>query len=131
MVSTIDEGFIGRVYRTSVYVWAFGLLAGWALSGHRAALGWTLGSAISAGLLRGIEWFVGRTVTPGNARAKRSLVLVALLHWPALIAALAVGIWFGRGSFSYIVAFCAGLVLTQAVIVLKVIGMLVNQRLNR
>ena len=127
----VDQGFIGRVYRTSAYVWAFGLMVGWSTSGYAAALGWTLGSAVSVGLLRGIEWFIGRTVVPGNARAKRLLVVVALLHWPMLIAALAAGIWFGRGSFPYIVAFCAGLVLTQAVIVLKVVGMLVNQRLSR
>jgi hypothetical protein len=131
VISAIDEGFIRRVYITSAYVWAFGLLASWSVSGFRAALGWTVGSAISLGLLRGIDWFIRGTVRPSNTRARRSLPLVALLHWPVLIAVLAAGVWFGRGHFSYIVAFCAGLVLTQGVIILKVIGMLVNQRLNK
>ena len=131
MISTVDEGFIRRVYITSAYVWAFGALMSWARFGPWAALGWTVGSAISLGLLRVIEWFIRRTAMPGNDAAKRSFLIGALLHWPVLIALLAGGVWIGRGRFAYIVAFCAGLALTQAVIVLKVVGMLVNQRLNR
>lgn len=130
-MTRIDEGFIARVYRMSAVVWAFGALAFWGSLGKYAAIGWTVGSAISVGLLRGIDWFIRRTVTPENDRARRSLPIAALLHWPVLIAALGAAVWFGRGHVSYIVAFCAGLVLTQAVIVLKVVGMLVNQRLNR
>lgn len=131
MISRVDEGFIRRVYTTSAYVWAFGLLTSWSVSGFHAAVGWTVGSAVSLGLLRGIEWFIRGTVRPGNSGARRSLPLIALLHWPVLIAVLAGAVWLGRGRYSYIVAFCAGLVLTQAVIVLKVVGMLINQRLNR
>lgn len=127
----IDEGFIARVFRTSAVVFAFGVLAFWSTLGWRAALGWAIGSAISLGLLAGIQWAVRQYARPGNPRAKKSLTIVALLHWPVLAAILAAAVWYGRGRFSYIIAFCAGLVLTQAVIVLKVLGMLVNQRLNR
>lgn len=131
MISTVDEGFIGRVYRTSVYVWAFGLMVSWSIAGAHAALGWTVGSAVSLGLLRGIEWFIRGTMRPGNERAGRAVVIVGLLHWPVLIGVLGVAIWLGRAHFLYIVAFCAGLALTGAVILLKVVGMLVNQRLNK
>ena len=127
----IDEGFIARVLRTSVAVWGFGAIAFWGTLRWPAALGWTVGSAVSMGLLVAIRWAVMRAVTPDNPRAKRMLVVTALVHWPVLIGVLAAAVWLSRGRFSYIVAFCAGLILTQAVIVLKVVGMLVNQRLNR
>lgn len=128
---TIDEAFLARVYRMSAVVWAFGLLVFWSILGWRAALGWTVGCAISMGLLAGVQWVVRSVVTPDNPRAKRMLTVIALLHWPVLIGVLAAAVLLARGHFSYIVAFCAGLILTQAVIVLKVVGMLVNQRLNK
>ncbi|NLN76714.1 MAG: hypothetical protein GX139_10440 [Armatimonadetes bacterium] len=131
MISAIDAGFIRRVYLTSSYVWFFGLLVSISVSGWRAALGWTIGSAISVGLLRAIEWFVGNTFRADSKRIRGVSLAAIALHWPVLIAALAGGIWLGRGHFPYIVAFCAGLVLTQAVIALKVVGMLIVQRLNK
>lgn len=131
MSNEIDEGFIRRVFITSGYVWAFGLLASWSMSGWRAAFGWTVGSALSVGLLRAIEWFVRSAIRPGHKAARKQLLIVAIIHWPALVAVLAGGLWLARGNFPYIVAFCAGLVLTQLIIVLKVVGMLVNQYLNK
>ena len=127
-MTRIDEGFLSRVYRTSAVVSAFGVMVAWSVAGPHAAIGWIVGSTISLGVLRGIEWFVGKTLRPGSERSGRALLLGALVHWPFLLALLAGAVWFGRGRFSYIVAFCAGLLLTQAVIVLKVVGMLVNQR---
>ncbi|MGI6294771.1 MAG: hypothetical protein ACOX3G_01660 [Armatimonadota bacterium] len=131
MSNGIDEGFIRRVYITSGYVWTFGLLASWSVSGWRAALGWTVGSALSVGLLRAIEWFVRSAIRPGHKGARKQLLIVAIIHWPVLVAVLAGGLWLAQGNFPYIVAFCVGLVLTQIIIVLKVVGMLVNQYLNR
>ena len=131
MISGIDEGFIRRVYITSSYVFAFGLLASWSIAGMYAAAGWVVGSVISVGLLRAIEWFIRGTVRPDNTRAGASITVAALVHWPVLIGVLGAGIWLGRDNFPYIIAFCTGLVLTQAVIVLKVVGMLVNGHLNK
>lgn len=123
-----DEGFLGRVYRTSAYVWAFGALAIWSYFGLHAALGWTFGSAISVGLLFGIEWIVRKAVTPGNIRAKKVLTNVAALHWPIILAAMALAIWLSQRRVAYLVAFIAGLGLAQAVIVLKTLGAILVKR---
>jgi hypothetical protein len=126
----IDEGFLGRVYKTSVVIWAFGALAIWSLSGWHTALGWTIGSAISVGLLAGIEWIVRRTIRPGNLRAKKALANVAALHWPIILAIMALAIWLSGRRIPYLIAFIAGLGLAQAVIVLKTLGVIIVERLN-
>ena len=128
---TTDEGFLRRVYITSTMVWAFGALATWSFAGLHAALGWTLGSAISVGLLAGIEWIVRKAVTPGNLRAKKVLTNVALLHWPIVLAVMALAIWMSGRRIAYLVALIAGLGLAQAVIVLKTIGAMLVERLNK
>jgi len=127
----IDEGFIGRVYRTSGYVWVFGALVAWSAAGPYAALGWTVGSAVSVGVLAAIELMVKRAARPGDARAGRKLMRIAALHWPVILAVLAAAIWLGERRISYVIAFCVGLGLAQAVIVLKAFGALILQYLNR
>ena len=126
-----DEGFLGRVYRTCVYVWAFGALAAWGYFGPHAALGWTFGSAISVGLLYAIEWIVRKTVTPGNLRAKKVLTTIAALHWPIILAIMALAVWLSGRRIAYLIAFSAGLGLTQAVIVLKTVGAMIVERTNK
>ncbi len=125
-----DEGFIGRVYRTCAYVWAFVALAIWSYFGGHAALGWTFGAAISVGLLFAIEWIVRKAVRPGNVRAKRVLTNAALLHWPIILGTMALAIWFGQRRVAYLIAFIAGLSLTQVVIVLKALGAKLVERMD-
>ncbi len=126
----IDEGFITRVYRTSAYVWAFGALVAWSVAGWHAALGWTVGSAVSVGVLAAIEWMVRRAAVPGDTRAGRKLMKAAALHWPIILVLLAAAVWLGGRRISYIVAFVAGLGLAQAVIALKALGILIVSRTN-
>jgi hypothetical protein len=127
----IDEGFIARVYRTSAYVWAFGALVAWGWAGPYAALGWSLGCALSVGVLAGIEWIVRRAVRPGNTRTRKTLTNAAALHWPIILVFMGFVFWLGRGRMAYLIAFIAGLGLVQAVIVLKALGILIVQHLNR
>jgi hypothetical protein len=124
----IDEGFIARVYRTSAYVWAFGAMVAWSVAGPHAALGWTVGSAISVGVLAGIEWAVKRVIKPDNPRARKSFANVAMLHWPIIVAVLALAVWLSGRRAAYVIAFAAGLGLTQLVIALKAIGILIIER---
>lgn len=126
-----DEGYFGRVYRTSAIVWLFGVLAAWAVAGIYAAFGWTMGSAISVGLLAGIEWIVRTIVRPGNVAAKKALTKVAALHWPIIVGVLALAIWLSGRRVEYIVAFAAGLGLAQAVIVLKAVGAVIVDGMNK
>lgn len=127
----IDEGFIGRVVKTSAYVWAFGALIAWSFGGLHTAFGWTFGSAISVGLLAGIEWIVRKAVTPGNLRAKKVLTNVAALHWPIILAIMALAVWLSGRRIAYLLAFIAGLGLAQIVIVLKTIGAMFVERINK
>ena len=130
MISEIDDGFIARVYRTGAYVWLFGVFMVWGALGIYAVLGWTLGAAFSIGLLRGIEWFIRNAVRPGNPGAGKAMLKVSLLHWPVIAVILGFAVWLSRGSFAYIIALSAGLGLAPAIIILKVAGMLVNERLG-
>jgi hypothetical protein len=130
-VAKTDEDFIARVCRTSVVVWAFGAMAAWCVAGPYAALGWTFGSAISVGLLAAIDWMVRRTMRPGDARAGKKLMKAAALHWPIILMLLAGAVYLSGRRVAYIVAFVAGLGLAQAVIVLKAVGQLLVERMNK
>ena len=130
MSKTIDEEFIRRVYGTSAYLWAFGVLVCWAVSGLCAAGGWTLGSALSIGILRSLEWIIRRKFVPGVPDARRAFAKFSLVKLPAVLLVLVLAVWVGKSSFAFIIAFCAGVGLTQSVIFLKVLGTLVAERLN-
>jgi len=121
----IDGAFIKRVYRTSAFVWAFGVPAAWCVAGPLAAIGWTLGSGVSFGILWSLEWIVRRVFVPGAVGARRDLARFSILKLVALAVVLIGVVGLGGRSFSLIVGFCAGVVLTQAVIFLKVVGKLI------
>ena len=124
----IDEGFIGRVYMTSAVVWAFGVIVSWSLAGPYAALGWTVGSAVSIGVLAGIERIVRRAVMPGDPRRGKRMIKAAALHWPIILVLLSAAVWLSGRRVAYLVAFAAGLGLAQAVIALKAIGIFIIER---
>jgi hypothetical protein len=140
----IDDAFIKRVYRTSISMWGFGALVwlglwqvltarGWTLSpnwGWMAALGWTLGSAMSVGLLWSLERIIRRAFVPGNTEAKRNLGRFSLVKLVVVAAILAIIVIFGGRSFALVGAFCAGVALTQAVMFFKVVGMLICERFS-
>jgi hypothetical protein len=127
----IDEGFVARVCRTSVVVWAFGALVAWCVAGPYAALGWTVGSGISVGVLAAIDWMVRRTMRPGDTRAGKKLMKAAALHWPIILVLLAGAVWLSGRRVAYVIAFVAGLGLAQAVIVLKAVGVLIVERIDK
>lgn len=124
----IDEGFVSRVYRTSVYVGAFGIMVSWSVAGPWAALGWTLGSVVSVGVLAAIDWLVRRAAGSVDVRAGRKLMKAVALHWPIILILLVPAVWLGGGRRCYMVAFAAGLCLVQAVIALKALGILIVGR---
>ena len=129
-IPAMDEGFLGRVYRTSAYVWAFVALLLLSLAGWPAAAGWTVGSALSLGVLRSLEVVIRRSFVPGVPNARGSLTKLSVVKLPLILLVLGLVVWLGRNSFAFIIAFCAGVVLTQTVIFLKVLGMLFVERLN-
>jgi len=124
----IDDGFLGRVYRTSAVVWAIGTAVSWWVAGPSAAAGWTAGSALSIGLLRGFELVARRSFVPGAREAHRDLVRFSAAKLPIILVVLAGVILIGGKSPRAIIGFCAGVILAQAVIVLKAFGLLIATR---
>ena len=131
MTREIDEGFIGRVYRTSIVVWAVGVVCWWGTLGFPAAAGWTVGSALSMGALRGFEWLALGSFVPGSTTAKRDFTKFAVIKLPIVVLILAAVVLIGGRSLPVISAFCAGVILTQTVILLKTIGAMIAARLGR
>lgn len=126
----IDEAFIKRVYRTSAYVWGFVALVLLSFGSWWGAAGWSLGAIVSAGVLWSLEWIVRRVFVPDNLRAKSALQRFTLIKIAAGLPILGIAVWASTHSVVFIFAFCAGVVLTQAVIFLKVVGMLICQHFN-
>jgi len=126
----MDDGFIGRVYRSSAYVGLFGVLAAWSIGGPFASAGWTMGALVSFGVLWSLEWVVRRAFVPGEPRARRMLTRFSLLKLPALLVILGLAVWIGRADTAFILAFCAGLLLTQAVIIMKALGIALTERMR-
>ena len=72
--TTIDEGFIGRVYRTSAALGAFLLLACLCFRAFHLAAGWVVGSALSFGITRSLEVVIGEILCQAwRARARHWL----------------------------------------------------------
>lgn len=128
MGTDLDESFLARVYRTSAVLWAVGVSVLGGLGRENIAIGWTVGSGTSIGLLRGIEWTVRRFFVPGRLVNNRDLVKILAIRLAVIVPFIGVIVLLGGRSFGFIVGFCAGLVLTQSVIVLKVLGVLLSGR---
>jgi len=127
---TIDNGFLGRVYRTSAIVCAVGFLVWWATMGLYAALGWVAGSLVSLAVVRSLEIVIRWQFVPGNPRAGSALARFSVLKVLAALVILSLAVIAGRYGYEFIVAFCAGILLAQAVIILKVLGKALSSRLS-
>jgi hypothetical protein len=119
----LDTGFIGRVYRTSAAVWVFALLWCAALRSVPAAVGITIGFAISVGSLMVLERLVTALFSPeavGQARrATRKLLAVAFVKY-AVIGAILWGAL--RSGWASPAGLVIGIGLPQAVMFLKAVG---------
>ncbi|MCL5104733.1 MAG: hypothetical protein M1133_11560 [Armatimonadetes bacterium] len=130
MKTKIDKAFIKQVYRTSAFIWAFGVVVCLRLGRYDAAIGWTLGSAISMAVLRSLEVVVRASFVPGNERARGALAKFSIAKLLVVTVLLSGVVLLGGKNFTLIMGFVVGLVLTQAVIFLKVLGVLIIERLN-
>jgi len=128
--TTIDEGFIGRVYKSSAYLAAIGVGVCWMMGGPYAAAGWTVGALVSTGILASLEWVIRRSFVPGATRARSTLAKFSLAKLPLVLLVLGLVVWLGRLSTAFLVAFCAGVLLTQTVITMKALGIALCERLN-
>ena len=125
----IDEGFIRRTYRTSLVVWGTGVLIFLIRQWWYAAIGFTVGSAVSLGILASLERVIRRTVVPGATGVDKTLAKVGIVKL-LIIVVVIIGVVITR-RFDLILAFCAGVGLTQVVMFLKVIGLLLIERMRK
>ena len=126
----INDRFIAGVYRSSIYAWGAGALLSVGVWGWIPALGWTVGAAVSVGTLCSTEWIVRRAFVPDNVAARAQLNRFSVLKLLALIATVSLVVLVGGRSFEFVLGFCAGAILTQAVICLRVVSGLVRRRPN-
>lgn len=127
---TIDNGFLGRVYRTSAVVCAIGFLVWWAAMGLYAALGWVAGSLVSLAVVRSLEIVIRWQFVPGNPRASSALARFSVLKVLGAMLVLSLVVIAGRYGYEFIIAFCVGILLAQTVIILKVLGKALSSRLS-
>lgn len=122
MTAETDRRYFGRVYRASAVLWLLGLAACVCAGSLLAAVGWTVGAAVSALTLCSLEYVIRRNFVPGNPRAGSALArfsVVKLVVVGLIISALVIA---GGRSAALVGAFCAGVVLTQLVMVGREVG---------
>ena len=115
---SLDDQFISRVFRTSVWVTVLGSLLCWSQWGWRAGAGLAAGSALFLACLGAIQWGVYRFVRLDASDGKPLLLFLFGMYGPLILA-----IWFvvHSGWFN-LPAFAAGVALPIGVMVLKAIG---------
>ncbi len=123
-----DQGEFGRVYLFAIVAWALGLLVGWPILGFAAAGGWTAGSWLSIGVLKAFEWMVRKTFVPGAADASKEFTRFLVLKLPIILVVVSIVVLAWGRSLPAIAAFCAGILLTQTVIVVKSVVEMIGRK---
>lgn len=123
----LDSGFLKRVYRTSTAVWLFVLLWCAALRSTSAAIGVTIGFAISFGSLVLVERLVKALFPSDPAQQSRRSVAKLLILAFVKYAIIGVVLW---GALRFGIAKPAGIAiglgLPTAVIALKALGIVLT-----
>jgi hypothetical protein len=120
-----DEGFIGRVYRTTAVVWAVVAALVFAQFGTAAMVGLSLGTAIAVGSLRLIEVAVRCLLCPGMPTQPKHFTLFFFLKLPLLTVVMAGAVWIVLSGLANVFALVAGVAMVHGVIFLKAVGNLV------
>lgn len=126
-----DPGILDRVYKTSFILAILGMLICWARFGIGSACGWCVGTAFCIGVLAAIQWFVSKTFVPGNEKAKSAFAFFLFLKMPVMLAVLTAIILFGRNIDGFIWTFTVGISLVPIVIILKAVGIILIDKMDR
>lgn len=89
-------------------------------------MGWTLGSVISGGVVRGVEVAVRAAIVPGMTDAKGRLARYTLLKMVAVAVAIVVVLLVAGSNVRVIFGMVAGLMLVQTIMLL--LGILILLR---
>lgn len=117
-----SNGYLRRVYRTTLWVWAVVAVLLFVNQGLPAFLGLTMGTAISVGSLRLLELTVLLFLRPGVVTKPNQVAVLLNLKLPLLTVLLGGAVWASVIGVANIFALVGGIVLVQAVIVLKAVG---------
>lgn len=120
--------YIVRVQKTSAVVLVVAVACSLALQQYLVAAGLVAGAIVGIATLWSLDWIVRRTMIPGATQGKKSLMKYLLLKYP-LLAAVLIPVVLTR-SFTFILAFIGGMLITHLVILLKAVGGMLNQRMN-
>jgi len=121
----LDEGFIGRTYRTSAGVLLLVVLFTTGLGAFRVAWSIVAGAALGLLVLRGFDWAVHALFVPERTATKGTIAKLLILKLPAM--ALLLYLVVNSGWF-HLPAFAGGVALIQAVILLKAFGIYLMER---
>ena len=125
----IDEGFIYRTYRTSVVVWIIAVLACLAYRLWFVALGFSVGAIVSFVILASLDHIVRQIFVPGASNVKPRMIRFGIVKL-LVIGAITIGVVLTQ-RFDLILGFCAGIALTQFVMFLKVVGIILRERIGQ
>jgi hypothetical protein len=116
------EGYFGRVYRTSLILFAMAAVLVAGRGGLPGLVGLAYGAALSLGSLWAIERVVRGLFRPGVRLNPRWVVALMVLKLPLLSIALAGAAWMVVQQIANPFALVGGVALVQAVIFLKAVG---------
>lgn len=117
-----DEGFFGRVYRTTLVVWAVVAALLYASRGLPCLIGLSLGTAITTGSMWLIEQGVRHLARPGVRLNARWIAALVVFKLPLLTLVVAVPAWAAVAGVANVFALVGGFVLVHGVMVMKVLG---------
>ncbi len=123
----IDENFLLRVYRTSIWVGIFAFLWIWIYLGQRVALSFIIGAAVSLIFLRTLEYAVKKYITPQKKKPKPMILITALIKFPLLMVLF---YFLVKAEWPNLAALVVGLGLVQAIIILKAFGIVLVNAVN-
>jgi hypothetical protein len=122
------EGYFGRVYRTSLLVFAIAAALAWGRGGLPGLVGLAYGAAISLGSLRAIEIVVRGLFRPEVRLNRRVMVALLILKLPLLAVVLGGAAWLIVQQIANPFALVGGVALVQAVMFLKAVGSLLGSQ---
>jgi hypothetical protein len=118
------EGYFGRVYRTSLLVFAIAAVLVWSRGSLPGLIGLSYGAAISLGSLRAIEIVVRGLFRPEVRLNRRIMVALMIVKLPLLALVLGGAAWMVAEQIANPFALVGGVALVQAVMFLKAVGSL-------
>lgn len=126
LAAPLDAGFLGRTYITTLWMGTVFSICAWGMTQSLVATGSFIGGALlGALLLKSQELFVRSVIAPRSGVVEKTWIskvpLLVLLPLKYILVALTFSFFISRGWFQP-VAFIAGFLMEQVVIVSKVIG---------